>query len=240
MNNVPLAPQHPEIPFNSNLAGMIDHTLLKPDATAAQINTLCQEALNYRFASVCVNPYWVPLARHLISPADTVKICTVIGFPLGANTTDTKVAEAQSAINAGATEIDMVINISALKDGDYRYVEQEIAKVVQTAKEKALVKVILETCYLNEAEKIKACEIVKTAGANFVKTSTGFGSGGATVADITLMRQTVGTEMGVKASGGIRDYATAAAMIQAGASRIGTSSGIQIVRQTASVSDSNY
>lgn len=234
MDNAPLTPRHPEVPFDRDLAGMIDHTLLKPDATAAQINALCQEALDYGFASVCVNPYWVPLVRHLISPAESVKICTVIGFPLGANTTAAKVAEAQSAISAGATEIDMVINISALKDGDYRYVEQEIAKVVQAAKDKALVKVILETCYLNETEKIRACEIAKTAGADFVKTSTGFGSAGATVADIALMRRIVGTGLGVKASGGVRDYATAMAMVQAGANRIGTSSGVQIVRQAAS------
>ncbi|HEY8463494.1 MAG TPA: deoxyribose-phosphate aldolase [Bacillota bacterium] len=233
MTHLPLLPQKPEIPFDSALAGKIDHTLLTPNATAAQINTLCQEALDYGFATVCVNPYWVPLARHLLGPAGPVKVCTVIGFPLGASTTAAKVGEAQEAVNSGATELDMVLNISALKDGDYRYVAAEIAQLVQAVQGKALVKVILETCYLNNEEKIKACEIAREAGADFVKTSTGFGPAGATTADIALMRRIVGTVMGVKAAGGIRDYATALAMLDAGANRIGTSRGVQIVCQNS-------
>lgn len=229
MSQTPLSQTPPATTFDPALAALIDHTLLKPDATPAQIKTLCQEALDYGFASVCVNPHWVAFANQLLGETSPVKVCTVIGFPLGATYPSAKVHEALVAIHHGATEVDMVINIGALKACDYLLVGQEIEKVVQAAKGHALVKVILETCYLTEEEKIKACEICKTAGADFVKTSTGFGSGGATVADISLMRRTVGATMGVKASGGIRDRQTAQAMFQAGANRLGTSSGIQIV-----------
>lgn len=235
MNYSPLS--HNPFPpgFDPGLAALIDHTLLKPEATHAQIKTLCLEALEYGFASVCVNPYWVPIAAQILGEASSlVKICTVIGFPLGATYTSAKVHETLVAIHNGANEVDMVINIGALKSCDYLLVGQEIEKVVQAAEGHALVKVILETCFLTDEEKIKACEICKTAGADFVKTSTGFGPGGATVADITLMRQTVGEGMGVKASGGVRDRQTALAMIQAGANRIGTSSGIQIVSTNSS------
>ena len=208
---------------------MIDHTLLKPDATPDQIAQLCYEARKYQFASVCVNPTHVALCAELLKNAP-VKVCTVIGFPLGASAPDVKAFEAQKALNDGATEIDMVINIGALKSRDYELVAQDIRGVVQVSHAQgALVKVILETALLNQDEKVTACLLSKEAGADFVKTSTGFGGGGATVEDITLMRQTVGPEMGVKASGGVRDFAGAQAMVQAGATRIGASAGVKIV-----------
>lgn len=211
-----------------DLARFIDHTLLKPEATQEQIAALCREAVENNFCSVCVNPYWVPSAAKLLQ-GSPVKVCTVIGFPLGTTTTRTKALEAEEAIAQGANEVDMVLNVGALKSGAYDLVQNDIEAVVKSAQEKAIVKVILETGLLNEAEKIKACELSVAAGANFVKTSTGFGPGGATVDDIALMRRVVGPEIGVKASGGIRDYDTAVAMIKAGAGRIGTSSGIKII-----------
>ncbi|MDK2976098.1 MAG: deoxyribose-phosphate aldolase [Candidatus Marinimicrobia bacterium] len=216
-----------------NIARYIDHTLLKPDATQEQIIQLCQEAKEYQFASVCINPYWVSFCKDQLKNTD-VKVCTVIGFPLGANTTVVKVAEALQAIEDGADEVDMVMNISALKSGKTVDVETDIRAVTEAVKKatqnnRIQVKVILETCLLRDEEKILACELSEKAGADFVKTSTGFSSGGATVEDVKLMKKTVGSRMEVKASGGIRDIQTALAMIQAGATRIGTSSGVKIV-----------
>ncbi|MDK2794544.1 MAG: deoxyribose-phosphate aldolase, partial [Caldanaerobacter sp.] len=207
-----------------NIAKMIDHTLLKPNATKEEIKKLCEEAGEYGFASVCINPCFVDLAYEMLKDTD-VKVCTVVGFPLGANTIETKVFEAVEAVKKGATEIDMVLNISMLKSGEYDYVKKEISEVVKAVKSHGdiVVKVILETCYLSDEEKIKACEISKEAGADFVKTSTGFGPGGATVEDVKLMRKVVGENFGVKASGGIRSYVDAKAMIEAGANRIGAS-----------------
>lgn len=210
------------------LAKMIDHTLLKPDATYSEIEKLCKEAKEYHFASVCINPAHVRQAAKLLSTSD-VRVCTVIGFPLGVNTPLTKALEVREAIANGASEVDMVINISALKSGDYDLVSRDIKGVVDAAAGQALTKVIIETCFLNEEEKIKACLLAKNAGANFVKTSTGFGKGGATLEDVALMRKTVGAEMGVKASGGVRDRQTAEKMVKAGATRLGTSSGVAIV-----------
>ncbi len=211
-----------------NIASLIDHTALKPDTTKAQIEQLCSEALEYGFASVCVNPCYVSLCSQLLK-GSKVKVCTVIGFPLGAATTAIKAAEAAEGILNGAQEVDMVINVGAVKSGDEAYVKKDIEAVVQEAKGKALVKVILETCLLNEEEKKLCCHICKEAGADFVKTSTGFSSGGATVEDIRLMRGIVKPCLGVKASGGIRDYETAKAMVDAGAGRIGASASIAIV-----------
>ncbi len=210
------------------LAKMIDHTLLKPETNRDAILALCAEAREYQFASVCVNPTWVSLCAEQLAGSD-VLVCTVIGFPLGANSTATKVFETEEAIRNGAQEIDMVINIGAIKSGNWDLVKSEIATVVNASHPQAIVKVILETGALTDEEKIKACQVSKEAGADFVKTSTGFGPGGATVADIALMRKTVGPEMGVKASGGVRDYATVMAMIEAGATRIGASAGVAIV-----------
>lgn len=212
------------------LAGLIDHTALKPDTTKEQIMKLCSEAIEYGFASVCVNPSYVKLCSELLENS-AVKVCTVIGFPLGANTTATKVAEASEAIENGANEVDMVINVGAIKSGNLDLVKSDVEAVVQTAKGKALVKVILETCLLTEEEKIASCKICKEARADFVKTSTGFSTGGATVADIKLMRGIVKPDMGVKASGGIRDYETAKAMVDAGASRIGASASVAIANK---------
>ena len=211
-----------------NIAKIIDHTELKPDATKGQILQLIEEAKKNKFASVCVNPRWVKEANRGLKDSG-VSVCVVIGFPLGANTTETKAFEANDAIKNGATEVDMVISIGELKDKNYDYVEQDIKAVVDVAKGKALVKVIIETCLLTKEEKIRACELAKKAGADFVKTSTGFSKGGATVEDVKLMRETVGTEMGVKASGGIHTKEEATKMIEAGATRIGTSSGISII-----------
>jgi deoxyribose-phosphate aldolase len=209
------------------LARMIDHTLLKPEATEEQIRVLCDEAKKYNFASVCVNPVQVSLTAELLKGTQ-VKICTVIGFPLGANTSTVKAFEAAEAIKQGAEEVDMVINVGKLKDKNYDFVKADIKAIVDTAKGKALTKVILETCLLTDEEKVIACNLAKEAGADFVKTSTGFNKGGATVEDIRLMRTTVGDKMGVKASGGVRSNLDAIAMINAGASRIGASSSIAI------------
>lgn len=218
------------IPGDLSLAGMIDHTLLKPDATPDQIAQLCYEARKYGFASVCVNPTHVRLCADLLK-GTPVKVCTVIGFPLGATSPEVKAFETQTAIHQGATEIDMVINIGALKAGDYELVARDIRSVVQVGHSAgALVKVILETGLLNEEEKVTACLLSKEAGADFVKTSTGFSTGGATVDDIALMRRVVGPEMGVKASGGVRTREDAESMVKAGASRIGASAGVKIVQ----------
>lgn len=209
------------------IASMIDHTLLKPEATPAQVEKLCAEAAEYHFASVCVNPVYIPLAARLLKDTG-VKVCCVVGFPLGAIAPEQKAAEAASCAAMGAEELDMVIHIGAAKAGDWALVQRDIEGVVKAAAGRT-VKVIIETCLLTDEEKVKACKAAKAAGAHFVKTSTGFSTGGATTHDIALMRKTVGPEMGVKASGGIRDYATAMAMIKAGANRIGASAGIEIV-----------
>lgn len=211
-----------------NIAQYIDHTILKADATKEQIEMLCHEAKEYSFASVCINPFWVSTAAQILKDSE-VKVCTVIGFPLGATTTETKIFETENAIQNGATEIDMVINIGALKDGNDELVEKDIYQVVEAAKGKALTKVIIETALLTEEEKVRACELSVKAGADFVKTSTGFSTAGATVEDIALMRKIVGSEIGVKASGGVRTREDASKMIEAGATRIGASSGITIV-----------
>lgn len=212
-----------------NINKLIDHTALKPNTNKESILKLIAEAKNYDFASVCVNPCWVELAHQELKNTD-VKVCTVIGFPLGANTTEVKVFETKDAIEKGAQEIDMVINIAMLKDKEYDYVENEIHQIVEAAKDKAIVKVIIETCLLTDEEKIKACELSQKAGADFVKTSTGFSTGGATVHDIALMRKTVGAEMGVKASGGVHTHEEALAMVEAGATRIGASAGVKLLK----------
>lgn len=205
----------------------IDHTLLKPEASQEQILSLIEEAKKYNFASVCVNPTWVPFAAQELY-GTAVKVCTVIGFPLGASTSATKVFETKNAIENGADEVDMVINIGRLKTGDDDFVEADIHAVVKASGSK-LVKVIIETCLLTDEEKVRACRLAQKAGADFVKTSTGFSTGGATVADIALMRQTVGPDMGVKASGGARSLEDALAFIEVGATRIGASSGVAIM-----------
>lgn len=220
----------------SKIAKMIDHTALKADTTKEIIEKLCQEASEYQFASVCVNPTWVETAAQLLKGSD-VKVCTVIGFPLGANTPETKAFETKDAIEKGANEVDMVINIGALKDKNNDLVARDIKAVVEAAEGKALIKVIIETCLLTEEEKVRACELAVSAGVDFVKTSTGFSTGGATVEDIALMRKTVGPEIGVKASGGVRDTEGAEALVKAGASRIGASSGVSIVKGETSNSD---
>ncbi len=207
---------------------MIDHTILKPEATEAAVQKIIDEAKEYNFFSVCINPCWVAFASEQLADTD-VGVCTVIGFPLGANTPEVKAYEAADAIKNGANEVDMVINIGALKSQQYDYVRQDIQRVVDAAKGKALVKVIIETALLTDEEKVKACELAKEAGADFVKTSTGFSTGGAKVADIRLMRETVGPDMGVKASGGVHNAEEALAMIEAGATRIGASTGVAIV-----------
>ena len=212
-----------------NLAKIIDHTLLKPDATKEQILSLTADAKKYGFASVCVNPTWVSLAAHELQGTD-VKVCTVIGFPLGATTTAVKVFEAKDAIAHGATEVDMVIAIGRLKAGEDNNVANDIRAVVEAAQGKALVKVIIEACLLTDQEKVKACQLAVQAGADFVKTSTGFSTGGATAADVALMRKTVGNNVGVKASGGIRGKQDLDTMVSAGANRIGASSGVKIVQ----------
>lgn len=211
------------------IARYIDHTLLKPESTQADIIQLCKEAKQYQFATVCVNPFWVKTAAEELKGSG-VGVATVIGFPLGATSTFTKVAETRDAIASGATEVDMVINIGALKSKDEMAVYQDIRQIVRAANGQALVKVIIETGFLTDEEKKRARMIAKEAGADFVKTSTGFGPGGATVEDIKLMRETVGPEIGVKASGGVRDFETAKAMIDAGATRIGASSGVAIAK----------
>lgn len=221
-----------------NLARMIDHTLLKADATKDEVMKLLEEAKKYQFASVCINPTWVKTAAEFLKETPEVKVCTVIGFPLGATTSEVKAFETKNAIDNGATEVDMVINIGALKDGQYDLVEKDIKAVVEAAKGKALTKVIIETCLLTEEEKVKACELAVKAGADFVKTSTGFSTGGATVEDVALMRKTVGPEIGVKASGGVRSLEDAEAVVKAGANRIGASSGVKIIN--GQISTSSY
>ncbi|HFI0792117.1 TPA: deoxyribose-phosphate aldolase [Streptococcus suis] len=205
----------------------IDHTILKPETTQEQVEKILAEAKEYDFASVCVNPTWVALAAESLKDSD-VKVCTVIGFPLGANTPAVKAFETKDAISNGADEIDMVINIGALKTGNYDLVLEDIKAVVEASGDK-LVKVIIEACLLTDDEKVKACQLSQEAGADYVKTSTGFSTGGATVADVALMRKTVGPDMGVKASGGARSYEDAIAFIEAGSSRIGASSGVAIM-----------
>lgn len=223
---------------DANVAGMIDHTMLNPDATPDQITQLCDEARIYSFASVCVNPGYVKLCKKLLI-GSTVKVCTVIGFPLGSTTTETKIAEAEQAIQNGAEEVDMVINVGQLKGGNYDYVENDIRSVVNVAKRNsALIKVIIETALLTDKEKVEASLISKKAGANFVKTSTGFSKGGATVGDVALMKYVVGSGVGVKASGGIRSKEDAEAMIASGADRIGASASVKIV--SGEKSDSDY
>lgn len=218
------------IPQDLNIASMIDHTLLKPDATPDQIAQLCYEARKYGFASVCVNPGHVKLCADLLRGSN-IKVCTVIGFPLGATSPEAKVYETETALRDGATEIDMVINIGALKGGDHSWVARDIQGVVQTAHTaRAIVKVIIETSLLTDEEKVTACLLAKQAGADYVKTSTGFAGGGATVQDVALMRRVVGPEIGVKASGGVHTYEEAKSMIQAGATRIGASAGVRILQ----------
>ncbi|HAD06619.1 MAG TPA: deoxyribose-phosphate aldolase [Anaerolineaceae bacterium] len=217
------------VPQDLKIASMIDHTLLKPDATQEQIAQLCFEAKRYGFASVCVNPTWIELCAKLLQ-GSAVKVCTVIGFPLGANTPEVKAFETAQAIQLGAQEVDMVINIGALKSRDLQLVARDIRGVVKTAHEKGvLVKVIIETGLLTDEEKVIACLISKEVGADFVKTSTGFSGGGATVNDVALMRRVVGPQVGVKASGGVRTFEDAEQMIKAGANRIGASASVKIV-----------
>lgn len=213
-----------------DLASYIDHTILKPEANENDVEKVCREALEYGFASVCVNPCYVKLAYSILKDSP-IKVCTVVGFPLGASTTAVKVCEAEEAIKNGAKEIDMVLNIGALKGGDIEYVKNDIEAVAKVCKGKALLKVIIETCLLSDEEKIQACEVAKLAGADYVKTSTGFSKAGATEEDVALMKRVVGKDMGVKASGGIRDLNTALAMIEAGATRIGTSSSVKIINE---------
>ena len=215
------------------LAGMIDHTLLKPFTSVGEISRLCIEAVENGFASVCINPCYVSLAKKLLAGTG-VPVCTVIGFPLGANARVVKAFEAKEAVRSGAREIDMVINMGALKDSRFDEVYEDIRAVVKSVTDvdkEAIVKVIIEACYLTEEEKVHACLLAKKAGAHFVKTSTGFGSGGALVQDIILMRRTVGANMGIKASGGIKTAAQAIAMIEAGATRIGASAGVPIISE---------
>ena len=214
-----------------DIAKYIDHTILKPEATAEDVKKLCTEAKEYNFASVCVNGSYAKLVSTELAGSD-VKTCVVVGFPLGAMTKEAKAFETTDAIKNGANEIDMVINVGALKEKNYDLFKEDIEAVVNAAKGKAIVKVIIETCLLTDQEKVKVCEISKEVKADFVKTSTGFSSGGATKEDIALMRKTVGKDLGVKASGGVRDYKTAMNMINAGASRIGASESIAIVSES--------
>ena len=213
------------------VAGLIDHTLLKPDASRAEVEQLCREAREFRFATVCVNPTWVGLCASLLQ-GSTVGVCSVVGFPLGATTPDVKQYETRRAVFDGAREIDMVINVGALKSGDVRLVERDIEAVASVCRDAGAVsKVIIEAALLTDDEKATACTLAKVAGADYVKTSTGFGPGGATVADVALMRRVVGPEMGVKAAGGVRDLAGLQAMVAAGATRVGASAGVKIVRE---------
>lgn len=218
------------------VAAMIDHTLLKADAARADIEALCREAAEYHFATVCVNPTWVALCARLLSdtaPHGGVKVCTVVGFPLGATTPDTKHYETRRVIFDGAREVDMVINVGALKSGDLRVVERDIESVAAPCREAGVLsKVIIEAALLTDGEKVTACTLAKAAGADYVKTSTGFGPGGATAADVALMRRVVGEEMGVKAAGGVKDLDGLRAMVAAGATRVGASAGVRIVQQS--------
>ena len=214
------------------VASMIDHTLLKPDATRKDVETLCREAAEFSFASVCVNPTWIATCAQLLRGSN-VRVCSVVGFPLGATTADTKHYETRRVIFDGAREVDMVINVGALKSGDLRTVERDIEAVTAPCRDSGVVsKVIIETSLLTDEEKITACTLAKAAGADFVKTSTGFSTGGATAADVALMRRVVGEEMGVKASGGVRDLEGLKAMVAAGATRIGASAGVRIVQES--------
>ncbi|MFD1363012.1 deoxyribose-phosphate aldolase [Lentibacillus salinarum] len=222
--------------MSQELAKYIDHTQLKPDTTKDQINRIVNEAREHNFASVCVNPYWVSDCYENLKDTE-VKVCTVIGFPLGATSATSKVSEAKQALKDGATEVDMVINVGELKSANDDAVQRDIEAVVQAAEGSALTKVIIETSLLDNPEKVRACQLAKQAGADFVKTSTGFSGGGASVEDIKLMRKTVGNDMGVKASGGIRDLASVKAMIDAGATRIGASSGVDIIAGETGTSD---
>jgi deoxyribose-phosphate aldolase len=218
-------------PSPGNIAAIIDHTLLKPEATADQVRVLCEEAQSYGFASVCINPGYVDLVAGILAGSG-VPVCTVAGFPLGATPPEVKAFETRRSIDHGASEIDMVLNIGALKNADYQAVYDDVYAVVAAARPSgAIVKVIIETCLLTDEEKVAACVLSVAAGVDFVKTSTGFSTGGATVADVALMRRTVGPAVGVKAAGGIRTYADAQAMIAAGASRIGSSAGVRIVQE---------
>jgi deoxyribose-phosphate aldolase len=226
--------------FDTSIARMIDHTLLKPEATKQQIEELCAEAKQYSFASVCINPSFVKLCARLLKDT-TVKVCTVIGFPFGATSTQAKAFETEQAIRDGAREVDMVINIGMLKSGDYEYVEKDIATVTATAhKLGALAKVIIETGLLTDEEKVKACLLAKRGRADFVKTSTGFSKGGATVGDIALMRRVVGPDLGVKASGGVRTLEQAKALIESGADRIGASASVKIVTGESAQTPTSY
>jgi len=215
----------------SEMSKRIDHTLLKPEASKSSFDRLCRETVQYGFKAVCVNSAWVALVMQKVC-GSAVAVCAVVGFPLGATHRAAKAFEAEKAIEDGATELDMVLNIGALKGGDLKTVEADIRAVRQAAADPTVLKVIIETCLLTDTEKIRACEIAKHAGADFVKTSTGFSSGGATVEDVALIRRTVGHKIGVKASGGIKDWLSAVAMINAGADRIGTSAGVVIVEST--------
>ncbi|MCP4181062.1 MAG: deoxyribose-phosphate aldolase [bacterium] len=218
------------------VAKYIDHTVLKANSTVADVEKICEEADEYQFASVCINPYYVPLAYRLLIDS-TVNVCTVVGFPLGATTKESKAMEAIKAVADGADEVDMVLNVSAMKSGNYDYVEEDIRLVVNSVPEYICVKVILETCYLTDEEIAKASELSMKAGADFVKTSTGFGTGGATVEAVKIMKGVVGDKLEIKASGAVRDFETAVAMIDAGATRLGTSSGVAIVSGSTSTSD---
>ncbi len=221
-------------PTDGSLSHMIDHTLLKPDATQDQIAELCYEARKCGFAAVCVNPSYVRLCSELLKDSD-VLVCTVVGFPLGATSTESKVFETQKAVRDGATEVDMVINVGALRSRDYELVERDIASVARACHaDGAILKVIIEAALLTDEEKVAACQLAKVAGADFVKTSTGFGPSGAAAADVALMRRVVGPKMGVKAAGGIRSYADAQKMIAAGASRIGASASVKILQEAKS------
>lgn len=222
-----------------NVAAMIDHTILKADTTKEMVEKICKEARENNFASVCVNTCYAKMVTELLAGTD-IKTCCVVGFPLGAMMTEAKAFETKAAIEVGANEIDMVINVGALKDKDYDFVRADIKAVVDAAKGKALVKVILETCLLTEEEKIKACELSVEAGADFVKTSTGFSTGGATAEDIALMRKVVGPEIGVKASGGIRTLQDLLTMKEAGASRVGASASVAIVNDSKEGLKSEY
>jgi deoxyribose-phosphate aldolase len=216
-----------------SIAAIIDHTLLKPDATRQEIEALCQEAAGFGFATVCVNPTWVAVAARALA-GSTTRVCSVVGFPLGATTPDVKQYETRRAIFDGAREIDMVINVGALRSGDVRLVERDIDAVVSSCREcGVLSKVIIEAALLADEQKVTACTLAKAAGADYVKTSTGFARGGATVADVALMRRVVGADMGVKAAGGVRDLESLKAMVAAGATRVGASAGVQIVQQAA-------
>jgi deoxyribose-phosphate aldolase len=221
--------------YSREIARTIDHTLLKADATRAQIEQLCAEAREHGFATVCVNATWVPLCAQLLRGSET-RVCTVVGFPLGATLPEVKAFEAARTVAEGACEVDMVLNIGALKSGDFRLCERDVAAVVEAShRGGAILKVIIEAALLTDDEKVKACVVSKAAGADFVKTSTGFGPGGATAADVALMRRVVGPDMGVKAAGGVKDLRSAQAMLEAGADRIGASVGVKIVQESRGV-----